>query len=69
MVRSPWRVTRTEKTFLVLHGEDSSAAGWEELVIAAFRLSGRQVKFLFDGHETQLPGHQEKFSSIFGPPG
>ena len=60
------RVTRPEKTFLVLHGGDSPTAGWEGLVIAGFRLSGRKVKFLFDGHETQLPGHPEKFSSIFG---
>ena len=61
------RVTRPEKTFLVLHGKDSPTAGWEEMVIAGFRLSGRQVKFIFDAHETQLPGHPEKFSSIFGP--
>ena len=61
------RVTRPEKTFLVLHGNDSPTSGWEALVIAGFRLTGRTVKFIFDGHETQLPGHPEKFSSIFGP--
>ncbi len=61
------RVTRPEKTFLILHGKDSPTAGWKEMVVAGFRLSGRKVKFIFDGHETQLPGHTEKFSSIFGP--
>jgi hypothetical protein len=39
------------------------------MVVASFRLSGRNVKFIFDEHETQLPGHPEKFSSIFGPLG
>jgi hypothetical protein len=61
------RVTRPEKTFLVLHGKDSPVRGWEQMVISSFRLSGRRVKFIFDGHETQLPGHPDKFSSIFGP--
>ena len=51
------RVTRPDKTFLVLHGKDSPVQGWEEMVIASFRLSGRKVKFIFDEHETQLPGH------------
>ena len=61
------RVTRPEKTFLILHGRDSPIPGWEEMVVAGFRLSGRKLKFIFDAHETQLPGHPEKFSSIFGP--
>ena len=61
------RVTRPEKTFLVLHGNDSPIPGWEDLVIAGFRLPGRRAKFLFDAHETQLPGHPEKFTSIFDP--
>ena len=61
------RVTRPDKTFLVLHGKDSPVQGFEEMVIASFRLSGRKVKFIFDEHETQLPGHPERFSSIFGP--
>ena len=63
------RVSKPEKTFLIIHGKDSPTAGWEELGIVGFRLSGRKVKFIFDGHETQLPGHPEKFSSIFGPLG
>ena len=37
------------------------------MIIASFRLTGRKVKFIFDGHETQLPGHPERFYSIFGP--
>jgi len=61
------RVTRPKKVFLILHGNDSPAAKFEEMVIESFRLSGRKVRFLFDAHETQLPGHPEKFSSIFGP--
>ena len=61
------RVTRPRKTLLIFHGMDSPVIGWEELVIAGFRLSGRDVKFLFDSHETQLRGHPEKFFSIFGP--
>ncbi len=53
------RVTRPEKTFLILHGKDSPTAGWEEMVITGFQLTGRKVKLIFDGHETQLPGHPE----------
>lgn len=61
------RVTRPEKTFLVLHGDDSPTATWREMVIQGFRLTGRKVKFLIDEHETQIPGHPEKFRSIVGP--
>lgn len=61
------RVTRPGTTFLVLHGDDSPATGWQEMVIRSFCLTGRGVQFVFDEHETQLPGHPEKFASIFGP--
>ena len=61
------RVTRPDKTYLILHGKDSPISGWEELVIESFRLSGRKVKFIFDEHETQIPGHPEKFASVLGP--
>ncbi len=60
------RVTRPEKTFLILHGQDSPAAGWEEIVIESFGLSGREVKFIFDEHETQLPGHSGTLEAILG---
>lgn len=60
------RVTRPEKTFLVLHGDDSATAVWWEMVIQSFRLSGRKVRFVFDEHETQIPGHPEKLRSIVG---
>jgi hypothetical protein len=61
------RVTRPDRTFLILHGNDLDIAGYEELIIESFRLSGRKYKFVFDEHETQIPGHSERFSSIFGP--
>lgn len=60
------RVTRPEKTFLILHGKDSPTAGWEEMVIASFGLAKRKVKFVFDGHETQLPGHPQAVEAILG---
>jgi hypothetical protein len=60
------RVTRPDKTFLVLHGQDSPAAGWEEMVIESFRLSGRKVKFVYDEHETQLPGHHRTLAASLG---
>ena len=60
------RVTRPDKTFLVLHGKDSPVPGFEELVIAGFRLIGRKVKFIFDEHETQLPGHPQAVEAILG---
>jgi hypothetical protein len=60
------RVTRPDKTFLVLHGKDSPVQRWEELVLEAFGLSGRKVKFIFDSHETQLPGHPQAVESSLG---
>lgn len=60
------RVTRPDKTFLVLHGQDSPVQIWKVLVIEGFRLSGRRVKFSFDEHETQLPGHPQAVEAILG---
>ncbi len=60
------RVTRPDRTFLVLHGKDSPIPMWEPLVIERFRLSGRQVKFIYDEHETQLPGHSRTLEAMLG---
>ncbi len=60
------RVTRPEKTFLVLHGKDSPIPAWEPLVIASFRLSDRQVKFVYDEHETTIPGHPRAVEASLG---
>lgn len=60
------RVTRPDKTFLVLHGKDSPIPMWEQLVIESFRLSDRKVKFLFDEHETMIPGHPRAVEAILG---
>ena len=60
------RVTRPDKTFLVLHGKDSPVRGFEEMVVASFGHSGRKVKFIFDEHETQLPGHSRTLEAILG---
>ena len=60
------RVTRPDRTFLVLHGKDSPVEGFEEMVIASFRLTGRKVKFIFDEHETQLPGHPQAVEASLG---
>ena len=58
------RVTRPETVFLVLHGKDSPVKGFEEMVVASFGLTGRKVKFIFDEHETQLPGHSRTLEAI-----
>ena len=42
--------------------------GLEEMVVAGFRLSGRKVKFIFDDHETQLPGHPRAVEASSRPP-
>jgi len=60
------RVTRPEKTFLVLHGKDSPIPMWERLVIESFRLSDRKVKFVYDEHETMIPGHPRTVESSLG---
>jgi hypothetical protein len=60
------RVTRFNRTFVVLHGKDSPVRGFEERVVASFRLTGRTVKFIFDEHETQISGHPQAFESSVG---
>lgn len=60
------RVTRPDKTFLVLHGKDSPVQGYEEMVVMSFRLTGRKVKFIYDEHETQLPGHSRTWEAMLG---
>lgn len=60
------RVTRPEGTFLVLHGDDSPVTGWEGAVVASFRLSGRRVSFVFDEHETMIPGHPRAIEAALG---
>jgi hypothetical protein len=58
------RVTRFDKTFLVLHGEDTPVQGFEEIVVASFRLTGRAVKFIFDEHETRISGHAQALAQL-----
>ena len=60
------RVTRPDKTYLILHGNDSPAQIWEAMVIEAFRLSGRKVRSLFDEHETQIAGHRQAVKKLLG---
>jgi len=60
------RVTRPDRTFLVLHGKDSPIPMWEPLVIESFRLSGRKVKFVYDEHETMIPGHPQAVAASLG---
>jgi len=60
------RVTRPVKTFLVLHGKDSPIQIWEQWVIESFRLSGRQVKFIYDEHETMIPEHPRAVEAALG---
>ena len=60
------RVTRPGRTYLILHGNDSPPSRSEELLIKAFRLDGQQLKFLFDEHETQIPGHPEQIAAVIG---
>jgi len=60
------RVTRPGKEFLILHGDDSPLAEWQELVIGSFRLTGLRFKLLYDEHETMIPGHPRDVEASFG---
>ena len=60
------RVTRPEKTFLILHGEDSPDRRFAEMVKQSFWISGQEVKFLFDEHETMIPGHPRAVEASLG---
>ena len=61
------RVTKSEKLYLILHGNDAplQVQDWEGLIVESFRLSGTRTKSLFDEHETQITGHPEAFASLF----
>ena len=61
------RVTRPVKTFLVLHGDDSPNRRFAEMVKQSFQLSGQEVKFVFDEHETMIPGHPRAVEATLGP--
>jgi hypothetical protein len=60
------RVTSTDKTYLFLHGKDSPVQRYEEMIVIRFRLTGRKVKFIYDEHETRLPGHPRAVETILG---
>jgi len=48
------RVTRPEKRFLVLHGDDWPRADGLERVLLAFGLDPRAAKVIFDEHERTM---------------
>lgn len=60
------RVTRPEKRFLILHGNDSPVPNWWEPVTERFHLTSRRSRLLYDEHETQIPGHLETLESALG---
>ena len=60
------RVTRSGKQFLILHGNDSPVTDWRELVTERFDLPSRTLRFLFDEHETPIPGHPAALESALG---
>lgn len=60
------RVTKPGKDYLVLHGEDSPSTSWKEEVVEAFHLPRGRVNFLYDEHETMIPGHPTKLRRELG---
>jgi hypothetical protein len=60
------RVTRPEKVYLILHGDDSPIPDWTEAVIRGFNLQGRRVKPLFDEHEQRLAGDARALARVLG---
>jgi hypothetical protein len=60
------RVTHPEKTFLLLHGDDSPVSDWKPRVIRRFDLQGQRIRTLFDEHEQTLPGDLKAVQRVFG---
>ncbi len=60
------RLSRPAGTFLVFHGDDAPIRTWKELVVEEFRLSGRKMRFVFDEHETMIPGHPRAVENALG---
>jgi hypothetical protein len=60
------RVTRPEKSYLILHGNDSPLPDWQAQVVAAFRLTGRRYRILYDEHETMITAHTRVIHDCLG---
>ncbi len=60
------RVTRPDKTILILHGHDAPVTDWRERLIESFHLERRDHRFLYDEHERMLPGDPERVEEALG---
>jgi hypothetical protein len=60
------RVTRPDKKFLILHGNDSPVPVWQIQVAERFGLAGCRVRAIFDEHETMIPGHPQAVEVSLG---
>jgi hypothetical protein len=61
------RLTRPDRLYLILHGNDSPIGAWKQAVIRGFNLQGQRVRPIFDEHEQQLPDDALVVAKIFGP--
>lgn len=60
------RVTHPEKTYLILHGNDSPIPDWKARVIRRFNMQGLLVKPLFDEHEQRMGEDARKTGEALG---
>ena len=60
------RVTRPDRRFLLLHGNDAPVADWLGRVIERFNLDGRAVRPLYDEHETMMAEDRRRVTAALG---
>jgi hypothetical protein len=60
------RVTRPDRRWLVLHGDDAPVADWLGRVVGRFGLAGRSVKLVMDEHEQTFSEDRRAVNDEFG---
>lgn len=60
------RITRPERRFLLLHGDDAPVADWLPRVLDRFNLNDRGVKLLYDEHEETFTKDRRVVNAEFG---
>ena len=60
------RVTRPDRRFLLLHGDDAPMTDWLGRVVERFDLDRRTVRLLFDEHEQTFTGDRRAVNDEFG---
>src|SRR5262245_11464476 len=60
------RVTRTPRSYLILHGRDAPLIDWPGVVANRFDLPTGRTRILYDEHERMIAGDPEAVERVLG---